>query len=506
MAALLLSTAGAAAGGAVFGPTGAIAGRLIGALAGNAIDRALFSSHRDVALEGPRLADLTVMASTEGAPIARVYGRARLAGQVIWATHLQEVLNTRSETTGGGGGGKGGGRSGTTTTTTTYSYFANLAVGLCEGPIGGVMRVWADGKPLDLSGLTVRVHRGDETQTPDPLVVAKEGDAPAYRGLAYVVFERLPLEKFGNRIPQLSFEIVRPVGRLEQMVRAVTLIPGATEFGYQPATVVQVAGPGQSTPENRHISYAPSDVIASLDELQAVAPNIERVAVIVAWFGDDLRCGQCRIQPAVDSGEKTTHGDSWSVAELSRDGARRVSLVEGRPAFGGTPSDSSVRALIAELKTRGLKVTLYPFLMMDIAAGNVRRSMERRVIAAGLSLARPYHLRSRAGPAGLTRRRRAGGRPGGCILCRWPRWLELPRHDPALRVTGGECRRRRCISHRFGIEIADPRAIGIRRLSGGRRTGGIGFGGESHPRQRNGSDLRRGLDRIRRACGRSLGR
>ena len=65
-------------------------------------------------------------------------------------------------------------------------------------------------------------------------MIAKEGEAPAYRGLAYVVFERLPLADFGNRIPQLSFEIVRPVGALERMARAVTLIPGTTEFGYEP--------------------------------------------------------------------------------------------------------------------------------------------------------------------------------------------------------------------------------------------------------------------------------
>ena len=65
MAALVLSVAGAAAGKAVFGPAGAIAGRLIGALAGNAIDRALFGSRQEIAQEGPRLADLAVMASTE---------------------------------------------------------------------------------------------------------------------------------------------------------------------------------------------------------------------------------------------------------------------------------------------------------------------------------------------------------------------------------------------------------------------------------------------------------
>jgi len=368
MAALLLSVAGGAAGSALFGPVGAIAGRLAGALAGNAIDQSLFASRRDVAIDGPRLSDLTVMASTEGAAVPRVYGRARLSGQVIWATNLEEVISTSTQSS-GGGKGMGGGPT-VSTTTTTYSYFANFAVGLCEGPIGTVMRVWADGKPLDLTGIAMRVYAGDETQTADPLIVAKEGDAPAFRGLAYAVFERLPLANFGNRIPQLSFEMVRPIGELERMTRAVTLIPSATEFGYETATVVRQLGPGQSAAENRHITYAVSDVVGALDELQAVCPLIERVAIVVSWFGTDLRCGECRIAPAVDNREKVTYGGTWSVAGLDRGSARLVSQVDNVPAFGGTPSDDSVRHLIADLKSRGLKVTLYPFVMMDIPPDN----------------------------------------------------------------------------------------------------------------------------------------
>jgi hypothetical protein len=367
MAALALSVAGSAAGGAVFGSAGAMAGRLVGALAGYAIDQVLFGSRQERQVEGPRLADLEVMASTVGAPIPRIYGRARLSGQLIWATNLEEMVDTRSETSGGksmGGGSK------VTTNTTTYSYFANLAVGLCEGPISGIMRVWADGKPLDLSVLTYRLYLGDETQTADPLIAAKEGDAPGYRGTAYVVFERLPLVDFGNRIPQLSFEVVRAIGRLERMVRAVTLIPGATEFGYEPETIVQVTGPGQSAPENRHVSNAPSDVLASLDELQGLAPNLDRVALVVAWFGTDLRAGDCRVKPGIDNAAKTTNGGTWSVAGVVRDTAYLVSTVDGHAAYGGTPSDQSVKDLIAELKARGLRVTFYPFLMMDIPAGN----------------------------------------------------------------------------------------------------------------------------------------
>ena len=74
------------------------------------------------------------MASTEGAPIPRAYGRVRLAGQVIWATQLEEVVTQDTATTGGKGGPTA------RTTTTTYSYFANLAIGLCEGPIATVLR------------------------------------------------------------------------------------------------------------------------------------------------------------------------------------------------------------------------------------------------------------------------------------------------------------------------------------------------------------------------------
>src|SRR5262249_15368660 len=158
MAALVLSVAGAAAGGALFGPAGAIGGRIVGALAGSAIDHALLGPHTTTSsTEGPRLASLDVMASTEGAPIPRLYGRARLSGQVIWATRLEEVVSKRADKTGGKSLGAGN-----TTTTTTYSYFANFAVGLCEGPIGRVARIWADGKPLDLTGITFRVYTGSE--------------------------------------------------------------------------------------------------------------------------------------------------------------------------------------------------------------------------------------------------------------------------------------------------------------------------------------------------------
>ena len=136
-------------------------------------------------------------------------------------------------TTSQSGGGKGGVLR-PKTKTTEYRYYASFAVALCEGEIAGIGRVWADGAELDLATVTYRVHTGSETQPPDSLIEAHEGagNAPAFRGTAYVVFERLALADFGNRIPQLSFEVHRPVDAFARRIRAVTLIPGAGEFAY----------------------------------------------------------------------------------------------------------------------------------------------------------------------------------------------------------------------------------------------------------------------------------
>ncbi len=94
---------------------------------------------------------------------------------------------------GGGGKGGGGGGAGQTTTTVSYHYYADLAVGLCAGPIAAVRRAFADGNVLEGDKISeMRVHRGDETQVPDPLIQAVEGvdRTPAYRGLAYVASPR----------------------------------------------------------------------------------------------------------------------------------------------------------------------------------------------------------------------------------------------------------------------------------------------------------------------------
>lgn len=369
MATLLLQVAGSAIGTALGGPIGAVIGQAIGGIAGAALDQSLLGGSGGTrAIEGPRLTEIDGLASSEGAAIPRVYGRARIGGQLIWATRFEEEIKvsvTRTKS-----GGKGSPKQ--KTVETTYSYFANLAIGLCEGPIAFVRRIWVDGRELDVTTVNMRVHGGDEGQAPDPLIAAKEaGAAPAYRGLAYVVFERFPLGDYGNRVPQFAFEVVRAVDGLSQMIRAVTLIPGASEFVYEMRAVSHEPEPGVTESLSRHQLYGGSDVDTALGHLVALCPSLRRVSLVVSWFGDDLRAGSCTLAPRVEIAHKPTTGVEWSVAGLDRMTARVVSQVGGRPAFGGTPSDASVIRLIRRLRDDyGLEVVLYPFVMMDIPAGN----------------------------------------------------------------------------------------------------------------------------------------
>jgi hypothetical protein len=173
---------------------------------------------------GARLSDLKVQSSALGQAIPKIYGTMRTAGNMIWSRPIKETTHVDSQTQEGGGKGGGGGGS-QTVTTTTYSYSQTFAIAVCEGPISGVRKIWANGELVYNAGDDATMHDviasnaasagvvfylGSETQLPSPIIQAYEGAAntQAYRGTAYVVFDDLQLERFGNRTPNLEFEVV----------------------------------------------------------------------------------------------------------------------------------------------------------------------------------------------------------------------------------------------------------------------------------------------------------
>lgn len=176
-------------------------GYAIGAVIGNAVD--------PVKVRGPSLGETGAQTSAEGAPRAIIYGTISCTGNIIAAGPLVIVEQETQE-------GKGGGP-----VTTTEHGYRTYAIRICEGPVGGVLRIWEDDKLVydkrsastmltesDKWLGTSRIYLGGEDQLPDPdLETSVNSDMPAYRGTAYMVFVGRDLTDRRGSIPQYRFEV-----------------------------------------------------------------------------------------------------------------------------------------------------------------------------------------------------------------------------------------------------------------------------------------------------------
>jgi hypothetical protein len=376
MATIVLSAVGASLGagfgGSVLGLSGAVIGRAVGATIGRVIDQRLMGSGSR-AVETGKVDRFRLSGASEGAPIGNVWGRMRIAGQIVWASRFLDQTTTSSS------GGKG---APSQPKVTEHHYSVSLAIALCEGEIARVGRIWADGIEISLSDVTMRVYSGAEDQLPDPKIEAVEGagQAPAYRGLAYVVFEDLPLAPYGNRVPQFSFEVFRPaqgaglsgVPDLTTAIQGVALIPGTGEYALATTPVHYSQGLGRNVTANVHVPGGRTDLTVSLKALGEELPNCGSVSVVVSWFGDDLRCGQCSLRPKVEDTAFDGVGMPWRAGGIARAQAQEVVKDGGKPVYGGTPADAAVIEAIRALGTQGKSTVFYPFILMEQLAANGR--------------------------------------------------------------------------------------------------------------------------------------
>ena len=93
MATIVLSAVGLMAGtalnGTLLGLSTGVLGRAIGATIGRVIDQRIMGQGSE-AIETGKVDRFRLTGASEGAAIGHVYGRMRVAGQVIWATRFQE--------------------------------------------------------------------------------------------------------------------------------------------------------------------------------------------------------------------------------------------------------------------------------------------------------------------------------------------------------------------------------------------------------------------------------
>lgn len=214
-----------------------------GAATGSAIG-GLIDPPKGPTIIGPRLSDLSQQNASYGASIPRIYGSAPVYGNIFWIENnsLKETVHKDNEGGKGGGGGS---------EVKTFTYSATFALGLCRGEIAGIRRIWVSGKLIYDAGVTdvdaiaasnrsangFTVYRGTEDQMPNPRMQSALGAAntPAFRGLAYIVFEDFDLADYGNSLAgaQIKVEIVNS-GTYTDWDRTTTVTSSGVDFQATP--------------------------------------------------------------------------------------------------------------------------------------------------------------------------------------------------------------------------------------------------------------------------------
>ena len=230
---LAVSLAGAGAGFALGGPTGAQIGFAIGAYAGGV----LFGE--TIENQGPRIEDAKVTTSAYGQLLPIVWGIYPVAGNIIDASPVREVKNEEEV-------GKGPPQA----TTKTYSYFGDIDVAICQGEIDNLLQIRANGRIIfDASAdaevvqpewLKFKLYRGTTTQQPDPTMesVHGVGEVPGYRGVAHIVFEDFPFSEFNNSFA-INFEFLVAVSASSETTLQDTQVSETGENGQYAGTVLE---------------------------------------------------------------------------------------------------------------------------------------------------------------------------------------------------------------------------------------------------------------------------
>ncbi|MDB1135102.1 glycoside hydrolase TIM-barrel-like domain-containing protein [Candidatus Anaplasma sp. TIGMIC] len=343
----------------------------LGAVVGKEIAKLLFHKKQGLPEYYPNNRSELLSSSVYGMTIPKVYGTIKVEGRIIWAQPIKHHQHHEVSYDG----------TSEPKHKLKISHSATLAVSICAGPIHEVSKIWADNKPLNMNTLRYRLYNGTETQEPDKLLEEYEGNAPAYRGIAYMVIEGMPLTNYNNRMPNFVFEVTSyPEGFLQnhvsQKINAIH-VTGNGEFTYDTTVQTRVNTlniDGKKIPHGIaskiNGAHGKSSAIAGLDSLRNTLPNIRWIAVTVYWFASHSDIEESIIRPGTiyDESVKTVP-DSWQVAHYTAANAFSIPYEDGKPKYEGTVGDISLKRFLSELRARKYKIMLQVKLIVTSKNG-----------------------------------------------------------------------------------------------------------------------------------------
>ena len=159
----------------------------------------IFRGHTTT-IRGNKIADFTVSTAEYGAPVPEILGTTRVSGNVIYYDDFTAHEHRETQRSGKGGHSK--------TVTISYTYTVAVLMGLCEGPISGVKRVWVGKEIYNYpdSNIQMTLWKGTQDQKPWAYVAGKHPDkALPYTGLAYMAGV-IDLGDSGS-MPNYNFEV-----------------------------------------------------------------------------------------------------------------------------------------------------------------------------------------------------------------------------------------------------------------------------------------------------------
>lgn len=217
--------------GAVVGGLGQMVGIPFGV--GFMVGSMAFSLIDQPKVYGPRLNDTKIRGADYGEFVTILYGTCRIGG---WGEGQGSTVNGPNEFTEHeeSSGGKGGPEQ------INFSYNLSFFNGICEGPIIGVQRRWANGRlvtdAFSSSDETwpFTLYLGTTTQLPDPTMelVYGVGEVCPMRGRAYESINEIAALDYSNARPNVEYEAYTAAGSIPWRVSTFAFNPDlATKVG-----------------------------------------------------------------------------------------------------------------------------------------------------------------------------------------------------------------------------------------------------------------------------------
>ena len=147
-----------------------------------------------------KISEFTVATAEYGAAVPEIIGTTRVSGNVIYYDDFTAHEHRETQRTGKGGHSK--------SVSITYTYTVAVILGLCEGEISGLGRVWVgkDQYMYPNDAIQMTLFRGQANQQPWAYVSGKHPDkALPYTGLAYMAGV-IDLGDSGS-MPNYNFEV-----------------------------------------------------------------------------------------------------------------------------------------------------------------------------------------------------------------------------------------------------------------------------------------------------------